>query len=161
MDDHPASATPYTPIEVIAKTNISPMPVLETMKSGTPEPCKVGRTEGNQRNGGQAQSQRQERRQDVEKLIRTRRREIFFEQEFHAVGQRLQQSVRANFSTAPIAIGCGRSALRSNQVRYASAVMTINNSSAILTSDTTRTGWLGDEIHGVSLASFVDVSLEQ
>ncbi len=70
-------------------------------------PGKARRAKGNQRNGGQAQGQGQKRRQDVEKLVRTGRREIFLEQEFHSVGQRLQQSMRANFRRPPSRLDVG------------------------------------------------------
>src|ERR1700678_345436 len=46
FDDQPASATPYTPIEVMAKTNINPMPVLETTKIGTPIQVRLGGPKG-------------------------------------------------------------------------------------------------------------------
>src|ERR1700722_18869204 len=62
-----------------------------------PEDRNRRRPEGNQRN----RRQRQKRREDVQKFIRSRRRHILFEQKFHAVSQRLQQSVRAHIVRAP------------------------------------------------------------
>ena len=37
-----------------------------------------------------------ERREDIDEAVRGRRHDIFFEKKFHAIGERLQQSVRAD-----------------------------------------------------------------
>ena len=53
---------------------------------------------GDRRNG---QRQRQKRRQKISKFVRARRRHVFFEQEFDAIGQRLQQAVRTHAIRSP------------------------------------------------------------
>src|SRR3984957_14744081 len=75
--------------------------VRDNQLRGLPKNRNRRRPEGNQRNRRQRQRQRQKRREHVQKFIRSRRRHVLFKQEFHAVGQRLQQSVCAHIVRAP------------------------------------------------------------
>ena len=77
------------------------MLILATMSSGLAEPLNAGRAEGNQRKRREGERKRQKRREDVDETVRAGRREIFLEEEFHAVGERLEQSVRADVVRAP------------------------------------------------------------
>ena len=55
----------------------------------------------NERNRSERQCQSQQRREIVDEFIHTCRRRIFLEKKFHAVGQRLQQSVRPDAMRPP------------------------------------------------------------
>ena len=101
LEDHPASATPYTPIDVIAKRKSKPILTFDDDENGLAEQRDARRAERNQRDGRERQRQRQKRREHVDELIRSRRRDVLLEKELHAVGQRLQQSVRAHVVRAP------------------------------------------------------------
>ncbi len=127
---------------------------------GCPRIVIVARAEGNQRERGQGQRQRQKGREDVDELVRSRRRHVLFEKKLDAVCQRLQQSMCADvqrseprlnsrdyFSFEPGEIGKRRHQNEQQNdnldYRYHQDRM------------------LGDELHGISLASLQELSLEQ
>ena len=68
---------------------------------GWPKIVKLLRPEGNHGDRRDGQRQRQKRREKIGEFVRARRRHVFLEQKFHAIGQRLQQAVRADAIRSP------------------------------------------------------------
>ncbi len=68
---------------------------------GLPENRQALGPEGNHGDRRNGQGKRQKRRQKISEFVRARRRHVFLEQKFHAIGQRLQQAVRADAVGSP------------------------------------------------------------
>ncbi len=68
---------------------------------GWPRHLHGRRAEGNQSERGERERQREKRRESINETIRSGRRHVFLKKEFQAVGQRLEQSVRADAVRPP------------------------------------------------------------
>ena len=74
---------------------------------------------GNHRNGCNGKDDRDDWRRDVERLVDMRLRQIFFKDEFDAVGKRLQQAERSNPRGPPAVLDARRHlALQPDAIRH-------------------------------------------